>query len=1076
MKMKELFNHLLTAAVAIVASGAAIADDPVYVAGAEYEVSNGWLIVKSGVGTLVAQFDKYEASGSAQVSRLVVAEGATLKLGIDDPFLKKPIMYINGTLDLNGHDLGALRLFNDPDQENNLSYDIADRRSVLGRIVNTSSTAVTLGLTSSGESHFYGTIEELPGAISLEPVNNNSLFLRGPSVTNALSSVTLNGSGNLHPETMATKYTFVFHPPANGNSKVAIGEIELTYKGKTVWTSSATGSSRTYPYAYANLIDGKANSYWQAEDVGTNYVTLTVSLGLVDGYRITPCGVATRPSGWDVYMSREKNGWKSFLIDSRHNFTGWQEGQSYNSVPNMLFASCPSGAFGTNTTVNLSGTAQVPLYVQTGAPFVTGAITGSGRVQVGFNGAIEPGDISGFTGSFEQNGTVSAPLTAEVRLSERGGTEQPISITSAQNLSVVNCGAEPVSVLLDDSRADEHLFGRLADGEEGGCLGLVKRGSGERVIETEDAAYTGPTAVHGGTLTVARARTYTARYIRITPTATYGSLDNTYPWGMNEFQLLDANGEAVAWPVGTKASKIGSGGDLGSASPTNLVDGKTSTRALFKTDSSGTYTYPPALIDTVTGVTFASYKWWSPHNNSADADRTPIAWTVEISDDNSKWTLCDSAEWAWSAADNAGKTAGWTGANSVERGPFVAGAASSSASGLNALPESLLAPAAARDTHRKISAQRFRLRVCETANPFNTNNSWGWELAEICLFRDGTRVPWPEGTTITASGSSVNPNSGSSLGKLVNNVLKADSDIIVNNNDSERAFLQYLPSYVEIDAGETLVFDSYAFVSTGASAPYPDRIPKAWMFSAAPEGSETFSALDTVGRYTPGKDYSITQSYQMIGPFDVASKFAYTGGAAGNSLGDKSPVAIDAGATLRLDTSYEKFGPLSGAGTLDLVWNAVGEINACALATFSGSVTGEGTLAVCGDAVQTFDGATLSGAKTLELNGGALAGSASFGGNDVTVAFNGGATGAALSGIGTLTVTGTVKYALPDVTGIESYSATLFAATTIPAASQTLLAAGEFVEASRNWRWRVTVTGTTVTLRGNVCGTTIMIR
>ena len=158
------------------------------------------------------------------------------------------------------------------------------------------------------------------------------------------------------------------------------------------------------------------------------------------------------------------------------------------------------------------------------------------------------------------------------------------------------------------------------------------------------------------------------------------------------------------------------------------------------------------------------------------------------------------------------------------------------------------------------------------------------------------------------------------------------------------------------------------------------------------------------------------------------------------------------------------------------MWDAVGEINACAPATFSGCVTGRGTLAVCGDAVQTFDGATLSGAKTLELNGGAIAGTASFGGNDVTVAFNGGATGAALSGIGTLTVTGDVKYALPDVTGIESYSATLFTATTIPAASQALLAAGEFVEASRNWRWGVTVTGTTVTLRGNVCGTTIMIR
>ena len=41
MKMKELFNRLLTAAVVLVVSGAAFADDPAYVTGADYEVSNG---------------------------------------------------------------------------------------------------------------------------------------------------------------------------------------------------------------------------------------------------------------------------------------------------------------------------------------------------------------------------------------------------------------------------------------------------------------------------------------------------------------------------------------------------------------------------------------------------------------------------------------------------------------------------------------------------------------------------------------------------------------------------------------------------------------------------------------------------------------------------------------------------------------------------------------------------------------------------------------------------------------------------------------------------------------------------
>ena len=177
---------------------------------------------------------------------------------------------------------------------------------------------------------------------------------------------------------------------------------------------------------------------------------------------------------------------------------------------------------------------------------------------------------------------------------------------------------------------------------------------------------------------------------------------------------------------------------------------------------------------------------------------------------------------------------------------------------------------------------------------------------------------------------------------------------------------------------------------------------------------------------------------------------------------------------LKIDADYEQFGPLSGAGSLDLVWNAVGEINACASATFSGSVTGKGTLAVCGDAVQSFDGAVLSGVKTLELNGGAIAGTASFDGNDVTVAFNGGATGAALSGIGTLTVTGVVKYALPDVTGMDSCSVTLFTATSIPAESKTLLENGEL--APHTWLWKVTVTDTIVTLEGRRRGLAIIIK
>ena len=87
----------------------------------------------------------------------------------------------------------------------------------------------------------------------------------------------------------------------------------------------------------------------------------------------------------------------------------------------------------------------------------------------------------------------------------------------------------------------------------------------------------------------------------------------------------------------------------------------------------------------------------------------------------------------------------------------------------------------------------------------------------------------------------------------------------------------------------------------------------------------------------------------------------------------------------------------------------------------------------------------------------------------------GGATGAMLSGIGTLTVAGDVKYAVPDISGIGSYSAALFTAASIPAESKALLSAGKFAGAVRGWEWSVAVTDTTVTLCGHKRGIIIMV-
>ena len=1076
MKTDTLTRTVLTAMLVVSAALGAYADDPVYVTGAEYEVSNEWLIVKSGDGTLVEPFDKKDNNSA---SRVLIAPGASLTLGIEQPFAYRPVLYVGGTFDLNGHSIRALRLFNDAGSN---AYDINDLCSVPGRIINSSATGVTLTFESQNNSYFYGSIEECPGTIDITSAANGDFVVKSPVCTNTISSVTVTGSkGVLRPETMPTIVTFVFRPPADSTKPIKLGEIELTYQGKTIQTTSKTVTTSSKDSSdpnvmNINLIDGKANTYWAAAEAGEQTVVIKVTQPVpIDGYRISPYGADNKPTGWDVYVSREKEGWKSYLVDSKRDFQ-WYSRRSNSSSTNLLFSADVrlGNILGTNTAVTLSNTVATPMEVSTIAPVEIKSLSGSRQVLLRHGTVFGPGDISGFTGQFTYLGTASWTMMAYLTLNAHHGAEQQFAIAQPCNLAVVNGGEAPVSVLLDDSRAGQNLFGKLADGEKG-TLGLVKRGSGERVVETEDASYTGPTVVHEGTLTVAKRRLFTAQYIKITPTAVYGPENSTAPWGMNEFRILDAEGEVVTWPQTPSVTSPGSALNSDNAL-TNLIDGATASRMLLKPYSNG---FAPVIIDMKTSVTFASYKWWTAHNNSADKSRMPTAWTIEISNDNESWTVCDNGECGWTDDDEAGAEAGWAGANSVARGPFYVGSAQSTGTGLYTLPSDFFADGTARDTHRKLKSQYFMLRVLETANPENTQNSFGWELAEICLYKDGERVEWPADTTIASAGGTVYSSNNSRLTNLVNNIVWEPNGSATGNDNAERTFIAELPSFVVINAHQVLEFDSYAFVSTSRVVPYTDRIPKAWTFSVSRDNSsnDSYTIIDSVGAYTPGTDYSITQNYQLLGPFNVASKYPVLDTTAANSIGDESLVAISNNATLKIDAYYEKFGPLSGAGTLDLVWNAIGEINACAPATFSGSVMGSGTLAVCGDAVQTFDGATLSGAKTLELNGGAIAGTASFGGNDVTVAFNGGATSADLSGIGMLTVTGDVKYALPDVTGMDAYSATLFTATDIPAESKALLEAGAFEgPTSRSWNWGVTVTGTTVTLHGNKRGTTLVIR
>ena len=1077
MDTVSLRKMTLAAMLVAAALFGAFADDPAYITGAEYVIEGNRLTVRSGEGTLVLQTP-------TSVSIVCVTNGAALKIGIDNPFGTTPYLKLYGkkneiagcdfaTFDLNGHSVTVRSCDN--------RWTAAFHPGP-GRVINTSQNEATLTVYGTENSYFYGNFEEAPGKINIVAQNNNSFYVSPTISSSPVSSLIMRGTTPLQILDRPQKVMFVFDPPAgSGNGAIRLAELSPTYKGVPVAISSIEVSSNSSVSEFndsSKLIDGKADTSW-GTTLGTSHnVKFTIAdYAAVDGYRIAQFGTASSANsylttGWKVYVYRHSYiGW--ILVDEKSgDNVPWYTNISQSSTTNIMFSanSRMGSLLGENTAVALENTV-VPSFRLSGAKVESVAsLSGAApkTVQVENGSEFSVSDLSGYSGIFTANGTT---MSSQGRLALVAGedAEQPVSITNGQNIAIVNGGADDVSVLLDGTRS-EHLFGQMKDGESG-RLGLVKRGAGERVVETEGASFTGPTVVHEGTLTVARKHaSVTARYIRFSPLKTNGEDTNGYYWGANEFEIFDENGAVVTWPSGTAVTKpVGTNNELSSGKLACLIDGDNTTRMLMSNYSdwnSGNKALPPVTIDTKTGVTFSQYRWWTV---SQYGDRLVTEWRVEVSDDSVNWAVCDSA--------SAG-TSDWASGTSSARGPFaLKGQAQASGAALYTLDSCYFSDGTARDTYRALKARYFRLHVYETQNPNAASTAYGWQMAEFSLWKDGVRLQWPITTAEpTLSGSTLMTSHNSLLTNLVNNVIWAEGDGMVAENtpEPERTFVNRLPSYVTIDAGQEIEFDAYSFTTTGNPGNQNDRLPRAWKLAISEDG-ETFASVDEVGDYTVPAS-ALAAAYQTVGPFEVASKFPYLDTSAANSIGDCSPVAISNNATLKLAADYEKFGPLSGTGTVELEWDAVGEINACAPATFSGSVTGRGTLAVCGDDVQTFDGATLSGAETLELNGGAIAGTASFGGSDVTVAFNGGATRATLSGIGTLTVTGDVKYALPDVTGMDSCSVTLFTATSIPAASQSLLAAGEFVNAARSWLWNVTVTDTTVTLTGLKRGMVLLIK
>ena len=843
---------------------------------------------------------------------------------------------------------------------------------------------------------------------------------------------------------------FRFAETYNSAYVVALSEIQLTYGGKpipddSIDRSAVTASSNlNAENSVGNLFDGCVDTFWKPQPGQTPasvYVRFRYPVK-VDGYRFCTVDYSNRPITWTVHALRQCSE-ETVLVDSRENVSvvaGPQNNdysKNWSSVFTFNQASWIRTPYSCDTSFSLASTGVLEVGALVTANI--GNITGAGSVQLGVGSVFAPANLTGWSGSFVSVAERSANPPPRVLLdSTQGAAEQPVRILDGAqgNIVVENATATPVSMSIDNTfGSDAAVYGRLSDGA--GEMGLVKRGTNTVSLCMQDADYTGATRVEGGTLRVAGARFKTARYVRFKPNEYSGKDVYDYNWGMNEFQLLtvaDGKWKVVPFPQGTDITSPR--GFHASLTQANLIDGNTATRCLVKSyNDTDVNKYPAVTFAMGQDVTFAGYRWYTPHGGgAADLNRVPTDWTLEVSNDGANWETVDSRNNSYSSI---GET------ESQMRGPYALGGEFSEAA-FQSLPDSLLYSVDEHASHTStLKSRYFRFAPYEIRNNATTYGM-GWQIIEFSIFTNGVRVAWPSGATA----SSVSAYTGSyAPGNAINNRM-ADSS-------GDRFLCSVLPNDLIIDAGDALAFDAYGFTyGTATSA----RQPVSWNLYVSEDGAAWHLADNRNDMRSQLNDAHYTE----CGPFSIAPQVRHSA-SFGNAIGDASAVVVNGNAVLAFNTDYEVMGPLSGSGRLSFVGNSCAEtcIPAGETSSYSGTLSGAGTLVKGGEGSLSIGGevnlngalrvekgtlqlndATITHLDSLSLSGGRLEGTGTVSaGVPLHVEFAGGAYLGTIKDVGTLTVSGNVVYAVPDDLS-KPFSKTLFIYDSIDEASAAALRNG----------------------------------
>lgn len=847
-------------------------------------------------------------------------------------------------------------------------------------------------------------------------------------------------------------YEFRFLRAVDAERPVCLSELALTrggvpleaalYKSVTVSDGSPGADS---------LIDGTGGSVWtsSARPNGASPVSVRLVLArpvAVDGYLLgtgNDATGATDPGVWEVYGERAG---LALRLDRREGvaladyaIAGLGKYKCGNFAPPFALAAALPDVVGRGTSVVLAPGATFALE---GDAAALGSLAGAGRLALGRGATLRVDALGDWTGCVSSpDGSATLVLGTDGHVRTEGTSEVALAADGAQ--SVILSGEED---------------GTVVRGKASGTLGFVKTGPASVWLGTVDAEATGAVAVHEGRLCVSSARaatpveTFTARYVRLKPLA-YIEKSSVYNWELGEFELTDAAGGRVPWPSGSTVTAQYEGGLV---NPKGLIDGNYRNRTCSKAEVCQSFDdLQHVTIDTQTGVSFCGTAVYPPYNSAetfwSDRARMVKRWQVLVSDDGVAFTALP--EQGFDPALIPTEWAAFEAATPLRIGPFFSSAPVVAATA-RTLPETFLVASANRLETRAVALKARYFRFSPSARRGGNSlaeQDFGLAISEFDLYREGARIPWGAEATATSDAIYYAPG----------------PETAIDNDFTTRSYSRVCPYALTIDAGRDVVFDAYGFHHDTVSTA---RAPVSWRLFVSDDGS-TWHEADAV------KDAPLAHGVmEAEGPWPVAGRWPIP--ARANVVGDAAPLSVAADAEFWLNTDAEQTGALSGAGRVTLFEGSLLALNPApsSLPAFSGAIEGRGSLMVVGTGTQVMDGARWNGVTNLVLSGGTLAGTAVAGG-DLAVAFAGGRLAGSLTGIGALTVTGDVVFAVP-ADAVENFTQPLLAWTSIDAASKERLRQAAVDNASplKTRDIRVVVTDSACVLRHALRGSVVVLR